>query len=233
LCIDPKFTVDQVAFSIEEFLELVKKLPAGRAIVADEIGQWFSSRDFMKTENKDLSAILQIFRINRLAVIYTLPNMYQVDKNLRVMSDAYIMATEVLRKKNMTSTRFYELYSNPITGKKVYTWFPKAIGPDGMKKKITKVYFDRIPPWLERAYLEKKRKFNMRIIEEKIEKAKKNRKESKEKNDTKKDIIKKLIKKGMRTFEIARMLNTNPQYVSNIKQSMKKETYLNLVGKNK
>lgn len=171
LTLDPTFSIDRVVYSIEEFLELVKVLPPGSFVVADEIAEWFSSRNFMKEENKDLSAILQIFRISRLGVIYTLPAMYQVDKNLRVMSDVYIKALRVHRDKDLGETKYFDVEMDPVTGKKPYTKFPVIRGPDGYKKKVTRVYFDRMPKDMEKQYRNKKTEFNKRVIEEKLSKS--------------------------------------------------------------
>ena len=170
LILDDTFDISRVVYSIEEFLHLVKILPPGSAIVADEIAEWFSSRNFMKSDNKDLSAILQIFRVNRLIVIYTLPSMYQVDKNLRTMSDVYIAASRVHRDKNLCECRYYDIEIHPIRGKEPYTIHPVITGPDGYKKKITRVYFDRIPKELEKQYIAKKKAFNIRVIDEKLQK---------------------------------------------------------------
>lgn len=134
----------------------------------------------MKNDNKDLSAILQIFRVNRLIVIYTLPNMYQVDKNLRVMSDVYIRACRVHRDKNMSEVKYYDIEIHPIKGKEPYTIHPVITGPDGYKKKITRCFFDKIPDDMQRAYERKKRAFNLRVIDEKLKKKEK-RTERKEK----------------------------------------------------
>jgi len=180
--LDPTFTAERVVYSIEEFLKLVKVLPPGSAVVADEIGEWYSSRNFMKDENKDLSAILQIFRINRLIVIYTLPMMYQVDKNLRSMSDVYIRACRVHRGKKLTEGKWYDIEMHPIRGKKPYTIHPVIRGPDGYKKKITRVFFDKMPDDMEARYAEKKEEFNARVIDAKMSREKKEDKEEKEPN---------------------------------------------------
>jgi len=171
--LDPTFTIDRVVYSIEEFLKLVKTLPPGSAVVADEIGEWFSSRNFMKDENKDLSAILQIFRINRLIVIYTLPMMYQVDKNLRAMSDIYIRAMRVHRSKNLTECKWYDISMHPIKSNKPYTIHPVVRGEDGFKKKITRVFIDKMPNDMQAEYMKKKEAFNTRVIEAKLSNGKK------------------------------------------------------------
>ena len=188
-------------------------------MVADEIGEWFSSRNFMKTDNKDLSAILQIFRVNRLIVIYTLPNMYQVDKNLRVMSDVYISASRVHRDKNLAECKYYDISIHPIRGKHPYTIHPVMKGPDGYKKKITRVFFDKIPDHLQKSYEKKKREFNLRVINEKLKKD--DEKPEKPKKKSKKDMIFERLSKGERTTDIARELDCLPNYVSQVKKLFK------------
>lgn len=178
LTLDPTFDISRVVFNLEDFLELVETLPPHRFVVADEVGEWFGARNFMKAENKDLADLLQIFRVCQLGVIYTVPAMYQVDKNLRTMGDVYIKALRVHRDKDMGETKYFDIEMDSIRGKKPYTKHPIIRGLDGYKKKITIVFFDRIPPKLEKEYKKKKREFTKRIIEEKRERAHK-RKEKK------------------------------------------------------
>lgn len=171
LVLDPTFNVKRVVFCLEDFLNLVETLPPRSFVVADEIGEWFGARDFMKAENKDLADLLQVFRICQLGVIYTVPAMYQVDKNLRTMGDVFIKALRVHRDKDMGEAKYFDVEIDSIRGKKPYTKQPVVMGPDGYRKKITKVFFDRIPPMLEKQYRAKKKDFTDRIIAEKRRRA--------------------------------------------------------------
>ena len=182
LTLDPTFDISRVVFNLDDFLELVETLPPHHFVVADEIGEWFGARNFMKEENKDLADLLQIFRVCQLGVIYTVPAMYQVDKNLRTMGDVFIKALRVHRDKNLGETKYFDVETDSIRGKKPYTKHPIIRGPDGYKKKITKVFFGRIPPSLEQQYRKKKDEFTKRIIAEKREQSQR-RKDKKEGND--------------------------------------------------
>jgi len=124
----------------------------------------------------------------QLGVIYTLPSMYQADKNLRTMSDVYIKALRVHRDKNLGETKYFDIDMDSIRGKKIYTKQPIIRGPDGFKKKITSVFFDRIPPMLEKQYKKKKREFTMNIIEDKLEQSQ--RRKDKKKNEKKESNVK-------------------------------------------
>ena len=181
LSLYPSFTEMHVAFSEEEFLKLVDELPEGSIIVADEIAEWFSSRSFMKSENRDISTIFQIFRLCRFGVIATLPEMRQGDKDLRTMSNAYIQTLKKHKSINKVECKYFEVEMDSIRGKKPITKYPIIRGEDGYKKKIKRVFIDRMPKALEKKYMKRKREFTKRIIKEKREAARL-RREKKDEN---------------------------------------------------
>jgi len=75
--IDKEFSMEKVYFEITPLVADLRdgKLKRGSAAVLDEAGVSFASRSFQSVQNKQMSALLQIFRASNIALIITLPNM--------------------------------------------------------------------------------------------------------------------------------------------------------------
>jgi rubrerythrin len=166
LALDENFNIDRIVFTKSDFMELIRAgLPPGSFIVAEEIGTWFSNREFLSQGNIGLSKIIQTFRHQRLGVIFNLPHLRMVDKNLRTMGDASLEMTEIDRKNEVGIGKYKLVTTNPNTGE-AYSKFPRVM--DGKETRtITIVKIHRPPKELEELYLQKKEehmeKFNAMI----------------------------------------------------------------------
>lgn len=81
--LDPDFTLDRLAFTQEEFKELVREAPDESAIVMDEAGVAMFSRDWMTKGQKELIKAFICFGIKRLKAILILPHITMLDYQLR------------------------------------------------------------------------------------------------------------------------------------------------------
>lgn len=166
LTLDPTFNIDRIVFTKSDFLALIRAgLEPGCFIVAEEIGTWFSSREFYSQGNIDLSKIIQTFRHQRLGVIFNLPHLRMVDKNLRTMGDASLEMIEIDMKREVGIGKYKIVTTNPLTSE-CYTKFPRV--HSGIETStITRIRIHRPPHELERLYLEKKEahmeKFNAKM----------------------------------------------------------------------
>jgi len=77
--VDPKFNLDNVVFTAEQFLEAVKTADRYSAIVFDETMGYLSSRGAMSKFNKTLIKIMSEMRSKNLFVFLNIPNFFMMD----------------------------------------------------------------------------------------------------------------------------------------------------------
>lgn len=91
--IDPNFSVENVAFNIDEQIELSKTLPKGSVILFDDAGMMDggSSRRSMSTVNQTMMDIAQMCRTDKHITIYTTMEDSRLDKRVRTQFP-YVMS---------------------------------------------------------------------------------------------------------------------------------------------
>jgi hypothetical protein len=87
---DKNFSVDNVVFDYDEFLDRVDSVKSGSFIVFDEAGVGFSHRTFMSLTNKVIGYILQSFRFKLINVLFTLPSLGYMDYVGRSLIHFYV-----------------------------------------------------------------------------------------------------------------------------------------------
>jgi hypothetical protein len=99
--IDPNFNIDQIVFSGEEFLEILtsKKLKRGSCIIWDEAGVGIPKREWYTISNKMINYVLQTFRYENLAVIFTVPTLKFIDSNSQKLFHCYIETMRIEHEK--------------------------------------------------------------------------------------------------------------------------------------
>jgi hypothetical protein len=159
LALDKTYNISRVSFSADEFLTLVRSgLDFGSFISAEEIGEWFGARNYKKSENIDMSAVLQTFRDKQLGVIFTLPEFRQADKNARTMGDIVIETVKVNRREEYVECKLKYIETNPLTSDR-YEKFPVMRDEHGNRKTITRIRIDKPPEEFIPLYKEKKKAF--------------------------------------------------------------------------
>lgn len=81
--VDPDFSVDQVVYTAEDFMDTARQLPPGSAIDVDEGALVFFSRDAMKTETKEAIQFLTGVRERNLFININVPDFFLLDKYIR------------------------------------------------------------------------------------------------------------------------------------------------------
>lgn len=76
---DPKFNLDRVCFTAEQFLTAVQNAERYEAIVFDETMGYLSSRNGMSKFNKVLIKIMSEMRSKNLFVFLNIPNFFMID----------------------------------------------------------------------------------------------------------------------------------------------------------
>ncbi|MDY6776210.1 MAG: zonular occludens toxin (zot) [Halobacteria archaeon] len=163
--LDPDFSIDQVAFSIDEFIDLVRddSYGQGSVIVLDEAGVAAGARDWYSDSNQLLNQVLQTWRHQNRAAIFTLPALGFLDKGARTLLHAYLEPIRIDYEKNQNITKFQYLDKNPkATGSatRIYYKYPELQDPEtGVRKKYKRLAINLPSEELQEAYEEKKEEF--------------------------------------------------------------------------
>lgn len=122
----PKFTVDNIVFSVPEYLnkfaELDNNKRHGDILLYDE-GQSYNSRKSMSENNIIMGEILGMIRFTRISSIFTLPNPQSIDINVFRLLHTYEYTMDIDRKtcppwqRNRTGVKFYEIMHDAIPRK--------------------------------------------------------------------------------------------------------------------
>lgn len=116
-----RFTLDRIAFTSDEFFDLVNKsYPAGSAIVLDDAGLFAYSADAMTREGKEISKIFQSVRHKNLMIFITLPALSMLTKNVRLIAQNTAEVMGINWEKQQTIIKFLSAYPNPQTGEIIY-----------------------------------------------------------------------------------------------------------------
>jgi hypothetical protein len=162
LAIDPNFNIDRIAFTDEEFFSLLNsgKLKKGMVVVFDEAGVAVNARDWYSFSNKAINYVMQTFRRDNLAVIFTAPT-FDLDAQIKKLFHAYIETQTINRKEKKCICKYLNMQYNPRGDKgrgKVYYKFTRV--KDGYKPKVmTKLSFRLPPEKLIKEYEAKKKDF--------------------------------------------------------------------------
>ena len=217
-----KFTIkNNVILDPKSYLRFMNSEPEpGTPILGDEIGKWFSAREWYSFQNKIMSIVLETNRFMRIAAFWTVPNMRMVDVTLRDLCHATTETLGINYKLQRCIAKFKYRQVSPMTGKG-YDKFPRIRNAKGELITIDRVRIARPPSEIEAQYQDKKERMLKKYYGE-IEKfLERGTKIIKKKTKHKKTLIIKDLEKGMEVPAIAKKRNTASRYVREIRQEMK------------
>lgn len=166
--VDPGFGIDSVVFSAKEFLESFESHSRGDVVVFDE-GQEFGSRRAMSKKNVEMTDVLTMLRFTQVNVLFTTPNILQIDISLRRLMHLYLDVRPVdrthgpraLRNKSLANIYLIRHRRDPGgNGDDMRRMHPDVpVIRDGMmrKLKVDSAQFLAPSPSLVEAYEAKKR----------------------------------------------------------------------------
>lgn len=170
--LDPNFSIDQVAFTPIEFLELVKSNEYGKGsfIVFDEAGVGISNRDWYSEVNKQVGFVLDTWRNQNRGAIFTLPSLGGLDKKALGRLHGYIDMKGIDYEEGNSLGKYYNIVQDTWSGQ-IYRKFPELREP-GKDYMIEKkwIKFMRPSEELRQAYEEKVQKFKQQLAEQGLEK---------------------------------------------------------------
>lgn len=161
--VDNKFDADKIAFTPEEFLEIIKnpKLKSGSAVVFEEVGVGISARDWYSVSNKLVNAVFQTFRLRQLVVFFNTPNLLYIDSNSRVLFHGYLEPVHIDFNTEICTAKYMEMQVNPRdTRRKIYYHYLRQAN-----KPITRHMIPKPSVEILEAYEKKKGEFAQSLID--------------------------------------------------------------------
>jgi hypothetical protein len=111
--IDPSFKSNpRIVYTVMDFLETLRKMKKGQALIFDECGVGVPAREWQKIQNKIMSVLAQILRFKNVCVIFTTPNIRFIDINLRESMNAFVKPRYIIEKRNINVCTYKKIYVN-------------------------------------------------------------------------------------------------------------------------
>lgn len=223
--IDPDFNVDKVVLRPEKFLENVaeRNWGQGDVVVFDEAGAGMSAKAHMTKKNRIIDQVLQTFRRQNIAVIFTVPSKSNVDKSVRRLLHTYIETKGIDYKHKRNLLKWLEMDYNQKTDK-IYYKYPKRRDEAGAVKKIKTVKMGKPSSDLIEAYEQKRSRFQDQKNKEFYSELQDKISSSEDSNSkSKKQKIVSEIKESdeeVSTKALAKKYNTDQSYVSQVKSGI-------------
>jgi ABC-type dipeptide/oligopeptide/nickel transport system ATPase component len=224
--IDPDFSTDQVVLRPESFLEGVKdrEFGQGDVVVFDEAGAGMNAKEHMTMSNRVIDQVLQTFRRQNIAVIFTVPSQANTDRSVRRLLHAYLETKTIDYKRGHNVLKWLKMELNRRQDK-VYYKYPRVEQEDGSLKKVDTVRVPKPPEVLVEAYEDKRSRYqdakNEELLEDLVDSLDLNTTSSPD-EASKKEKIKDAVKdlENPSTSELADTYNTSPSYVSQIRSEV-------------
>lgn len=235
--LDPEFDISRVAFTPQEFLDLVERgnndLPSGSVIILDEGQLSVSSREWLSLQNKIINQVLSTFRYKQFIVIFTMPDLSFIDSQSRKLMHMYFETISLNRTLGLATLKPFHFkivrrmglvtYTYPIIRTKKGVFQVKKIR---VKKPSRKIVF---------AYEKKKRAFTKELYNQ----FKANIAGDKDFLDKSKQIMTPTERKyylfrkantTMKDEEVAVLLEKSPKYIKQIRLTCIRKGWMDKEG---
>lgn len=142
--LDPNFSIDKVAFSAKEFIDILNNIKRnGEVVVWDEVGisASLSSRRWFTLSNILIDDVIQTFRYRKICVFLVVPDLSFIDVRARKLVRCFSECKR--RQKDPAKLWVYWISVNRRDGK-IYTPHP-LIQIDGATCKLRAFVMKRLP----------------------------------------------------------------------------------------
>lgn len=158
----PNFSIDDVAFTLQEFFQLVEEdRPEGSVIILDEAGVGASHRDWYDDAHQHLNYVLQTWRHQNRIAILTIPELDKLDPVARARLHGYFEMIRINHQEEWSRAQFKRIKTNPRTGENYYR-YPR-LRWNGTKRKYKGLTFGLPSEDLRDAYEERKEAFTAEL----------------------------------------------------------------------
>lgn len=204
--IDPSFfDKDNVITNIIELKSCFRNSTKGNAILIDEGAPMFFSRDSMKKETKEATQLLRGLRGKNCFICICMPDFFALDKYVREHRVGSL--SRVVKRGRAW---FYSKSKINHMINQSHSVFTKNFNKSRWSDPNFKHNFPDLDPITKKKYLEMKQKImNSYTCEEKTS------------GVSKKEVIKEMLNQNIAVNQIAKSLNTTPNYVREVRVMMK------------
>jgi len=160
--LDPEFSIDQVAFKLDEFMELVddRSYSEGSAILFDEVGVALDAATHYDENQLKINRILQTWREQNRILVMTAPHIHLIQKKSRGLLHGQFDMKDIDHDFQM-STGFYRKFTQDTDTGEIWKKNPRLRDPeDHQTKQFQTVSLFKPSPELIRPYTDKKIAFN-------------------------------------------------------------------------
>lgn len=193
--LDPNFTVDQIAFNVEEFLELAgdKSQPPGSITVLDEAGVAASNRNWYEVANEVLNFLLQTWREQNRGAILTVPELDLIDKQVRRRFHHYFEMVSIDEEEEVSKAKCQYIDTDRRQGDN-YFWYHR-FKPRGSRRvhKFKHVQFNAPSDSLREQYEARKQEYTEELNQDLLEKIKQENSDPEEDEETPADIVDQIV----------------------------------------
>jgi len=109
--IDPNFKIDNIVFSAQEFMSLLKsgKLEKGSMILWDEAGVGIATREWYSVLNKSINLVFQTWGYKNIGLILTVPHISFVDSQTRKLCNTHIQTLQISKQRKVVKAKIHNL----------------------------------------------------------------------------------------------------------------------------
>lgn len=159
--VDPDFTIQNVVFSPKEFTDLLRsgKLKDGSAVLLDEAGVAFGSRDWFSSQSKSFNSFTQVSRTMHLFVVFTAPSEKMVDSQVLKNLAAVCTIASKLVTKQLTWVRILRSQPAPLSDVVYHKYYRFIDRKSGRIRRLSRIGFHLPSPGLLKAYKAKRKAF--------------------------------------------------------------------------
>lgn len=116
--VDPSFEGNpRIVFTPKDFMEWIPNMKKGQAIVFDEAGVGIPAREWQRVQNKLIGYVAQLFRHLNLCVIFTVPSMSFIDKQVKNLMHAVIETKTIDYENRLGVTKYWKIRHNAVFDK--------------------------------------------------------------------------------------------------------------------
>ncbi|WP_224332885.1 hypothetical protein [Haloprofundus halobius] len=151
--LDPNFSIDNIAFSVEEFLELVNddSFGPGSVFVLEEAGVAAGNRNWWDIANEVLDSLTQTWRNQNKGAVFTAPDFDLIDSHVRRRFHHLVDMVDKDEDEMVSKARFKYIQTNHETGK-TYRKFYRMVDDRGIRRMYRYVQFGLPSPELIESY---------------------------------------------------------------------------------
>ncbi|MFD1515708.1 hypothetical protein [Halomarina rubra] len=183
--LDPDFGMDQVAFSVEEVLELVvdDSYGPGSMILFEEASVGASNHNWYEKANQVLGQVMETWRHQNRGLVFTLPAFSRLDKTARSRVHNYAAMKEIDRIRKLSAGKFYNVEEDEFSGE-LRRPFPRI---NGVKYEWMK--FNLPSADLTQRYEARKSEFTTDLNQELLDELREENAEEEDDELTPKDVV--------------------------------------------